>query len=109
MYQLIQAGFRQVNNRLDTITVTQADINNAVTGVTNLLQDVSTQAGTIVTDIAAIKTALWNGEPVDTSQLDAIMSTAQAAQDALDTATSSLSSVANPPATPPTTPTPPAS
>ena len=92
-----------LNWKADLIIMSQTDINNAVTAITGLLTDLGNQTSAILADVTAIQAALANGQPVDTSQLDSVVSGVQAVDTALDTAVSQLGSLV--PAPPTTTST----
>jgi hypothetical protein len=115
-YQL-REGIQQI---LGAIAVsesqTQTDIDNATNIVTGLLNDVSGDDATILSDLVLIKEQIANGQPVDTTKLDAAMATVSGIQSGLDQAVTSLTGTASPttsaPAPTPTqtpNPSPPAS
>lgn len=97
------SGFNAVNKRLDSIIVSQASIDNAVSTVTDLLTDLGNQNATMLTDIQELQTALANGTPVTTTALDAIVAHVAAVKTGIDDAVGQLTTTANPPATPPAT------
>jgi fructose-specific phosphotransferase system IIC component len=99
----VTSGFTSVNKRLDSIIVSQSSIDNAVTVVSNLLTDLSNDNQTILADLTAIQSAIANGQPVDTTALDAVVGRVQNVQAGIDSAVTSLTDTANP--TPPVTPT----
>lgn len=93
-------GFSAQDKRMTSLmSEFQTDIDNAVATVTDLLNDVSTDQATILSDIDAIKTELANGTPVSTTALNDLMAKVKGVKDGLDSATQNLSSVATPPAT----------
>jgi hypothetical protein len=81
----------------------QTDIDNAVTVLTGLLTDLGGDETTVVNDLTLIKQQIANGQPVDTTKLDAAIATVTGVQTGLDGAITSLTGVANP--TTSTTPT----
>jgi hypothetical protein len=90
----ISNGFRQINQRLDKIIMSQQSIDNAVTVITGLLTDAAVNNQTILTDLTELQTKIANGTPVDTTALDNVVSQVSAVQSNLDNAVSNLNALA---------------
>jgi hypothetical protein len=84
----------------EKIMTAQDDINAAVAAFNTILTDVQGQATTLVADVQALMTLIGNGQPVDTSALDAIVATANGIQQSLDTAVGSVTALTTPPPPP---------
>lgn len=94
----LEEHLTSLERKVNQIMSEAADIANAVTVVTNLLNDVSSDNQTILADITAIQDQIANGQPVDTSALDAVIAKVSNVQSGLDSAVENLSNVASPPA-----------
>src|SRR5262249_8703987 len=93
---LAQIGI--LNKKLDVIMSQQDATDAAVRALAAAPPAVQPAAATLVTDVEAIAAKIAAGETVDTTALDALVTTAQGVQAAIDTATASVAALAPPPA-----------
>jgi hypothetical protein len=96
----VLARLDTIDTKLETILMSQQSIENDVAALTAVFTDVSAQVATLVTDLTAIQQEIAAGGTVDTSSLDALVTTAQGIQASLDSATAGITSAATP-STPP--------
>ena len=105
--QTVLAQLAHINQKLETITMSQQDIDAAVAAETALVQDIATQTASIASaqQAFAAEIANLNAEiatlqagGVNTDALNAITTQLTAAQGTLDTAVTALAGASQPPA-----------
>ena len=92
----ILAALNTINRKLDVLMSQQDAIDTAVQALTTVLTDVQGDAATLVTDLTALAAAIAAGQPVDTTALNALVTSAQSVQAALDSATAQVTALAPP-------------
>jgi chromosome segregation ATPase len=96
----VREQLSDINEKLEKIIMSQQNLENDVTALTAVFTDIQGDVGTLVTDLTAIQSELAAGNPVDTSSLDALVTTAQGIQTSLDSAVAGITGAATPPAPP---------
>jgi 3-methyladenine DNA glycosylase/8-oxoguanine DNA glycosylase len=88
----IQLCLEVIETKLGGIMTAQDDINAAVAAVQGLATDIATQVAQLGTDVTAIRAELTTlqGQGVDTSALNTLVSSIASTQSNLDTAVTSV-------------------
>jgi 3-methyladenine DNA glycosylase/8-oxoguanine DNA glycosylase len=88
----IQLRLEVIETKLGGIMTAQDDINAAVAAVQGLATDIATQVAQLGTDVTAIRAELTTlqGQGVDTSALNTLVSSIASTQSSLDTAVTSV-------------------
>jgi cob(I)alamin adenosyltransferase len=86
-------------------STTQSDVNNVASVLQAFATDAQTDFTTIQNALTTLSQQVANGQPIDTSQLDAASAAVSSVQTALDNLAQSATTAANPPTAPVTPPT----
>lgn len=94
--QAIRQLEQRLNEKLEQIMVTQADIDALVTQVATSVTDLQSQSTAIGTDVAAIQAALANPNNIDITALQAAVASLATNQASLDASVGTLNDVVPP-------------
>lgn len=96
---IIEESLIHLNRKVEEVMTSQASIDadvqtlsGVLQGVSDVVSDTNTQAGNLVTAVAALAQQLANGQPVSTADLDSLAANAGAVETALQQADAALDS-----------------